>query len=63
MSERKGMSAIFKKKGKKGQNILKCGQKCKKIENVFKKGSLMRATIACVEQLEYTLMTELFLRK
>ena len=57
------MSAIFKKKGKKGQNIWKCGQKCKKFENIFKKGSLMRATIAYMEQLEYALMTELFLRK
>ena len=54
------MRAIFQKKGKKkvknGQNIKKFGQKCTKFENIFKKGSLMFATIACMKQLEYALL-------
>ena len=53
--ESKGMRAIFHEKGKKGQNIWKFGQKCTRFENILKKGSLMRATIACMKQLEYTL--------
>ena len=32
------MRAIFQKKGKKGQNIRKFGQKCTKFENILKKG-------------------------
>ena len=35
--ERKDMHAIFQKKGEKGQNILKFGQKCTKFENILKK--------------------------
>ena len=38
--ESKGMLAIFqKKKGKKGQNILKFGQKCKKTKVILKKAA------------------------
>ena len=59
--ERKGMHAIFqkkgKKKGKKGQNIWKFGQNCTQFENILKKASLMRATITCIKQLEYALAT------
>ena len=51
------MRTIFQKKGQKGQNIWKFGQKCAKSESVLKKGSLMRATIACMKQLEYALNT------
>ena len=36
--ESKGMRAIFQKKGKKGQEIKKLGQKYIKVENVVKKG-------------------------
>ena len=49
------------KKGKKGQNIWKFGQKCTKFENIFKKGSLMRAIILCIKQLEYALRCDLFM--
>ena len=56
--ESKGMRAIFQKKGKKGQNIWKFGQKCTKFENILKKGSLMRATIVCMKQVEYALILE-----
>ena len=55
--ESKGMGAIFQKKGKKGQNILKFWQKCTKLQNILKKGSLMRATIAHMKQLELALPT------
>ena len=57
--EGKGMRAIFQKKGKKwqkGRNIWKFERKCTKFENILKKGSLMRATIACMKQLEYALL-------
>ena len=37
----------------KGQN--KILGKCTKFENILKKDSLMRATIACMKQLEYAL--------
>ena len=50
--ESKGMRAIFQKKGKKGYNIWKFGQKCTKFENILKNGSLTRA---CMKQLEYAL--------
>ena len=46
------------KKGKKWQKCLKFGQKSTKFENVLEKGSLMRATIACMKQLEYALNIE-----
>ena len=57
--ESKGMREIFQKKGKKkkgnkGQNIQKFWQKRTKFENILK-GSLMRATIARMKQLEYAL--------
>ena len=58
--ESKGMRAIFQKKGKKGQEIWKFGQKCTKLENILKKGSLMRATIAHMKQLEYALFRFFF---
>ena len=46
---------ISQKKSKKGQNIREFGQNCTKFENISKKGSLMRATIARTKQLEYPL--------
>ena len=52
----KGMLAIFEKKGKKGQNIWKFGQKCTKFENILKKGSPMHATITHIKELEYALI-------
>ena len=58
--ESKGMLAIFQKKGKKGQNIWKFGQKCTTFDNILKKGSLMRATIACMKLLEHTLFIDIF---
>ena len=45
-----------KKKGKKGQNIWKFWKKCTKFEYILKKGSLMRATLACMKQLEYAMI-------
>ena len=63
--ERKGIHAIFQKKGEKratkGQNIWKFGQKCTKFENILKKGSLMCLTITCKKQLEYALLKETLL--
>ena len=57
--ESKGMRAIFQKKKKtkkqKRPNIWKFEQKCTKFENILKKGSLMRVTIARMKQLEYAL--------
>ena len=35
------MRAISQKKGKKGHNIWKLGQKCTKFGNILKKGSLV----------------------
>ena len=51
------MRAIIQKKGKKGQNIWKFGQKCIKFENILKMGSLVQATIPCMKQLEYVLVS------
>ena len=51
-----GRACDFSEKGgKKGQNIWKFGQKCIKFENIFRKGSLMPGTIACMKQQDYTL--------
>ena len=53
------MRAIFQNKGKKGQktqNIWKFGQKYAIFENALKKGSLMRAAIACMKELEYAML-------
>ena len=44
------------KKGKKGQNIWKFWEKCTKFEYILKKGSLMRAALACMKQLEYAMI-------
>ena len=49
--------AYFRKQGhgcdflEKGKNSWKFGQKCTKFENIFKNSSLMRATIACMKEL------------
>ena len=61
--ERKGMRAIFQKKRKKGQKKgkIKFWQKCTKFENILKKGSLMRAIIARMKQLEYVLSSDWFI--
>ena len=40
------------KKGKKEQNIKRFGQKCRKFENILKKGSLTCASIKCMKQLD-----------
>ena len=70
--ERKGMHVIFqknseKKRLKKVGNIWKFGQECTKFENIFKKGSLMCATIAIVKQLQwvtkYLRLTQVFIWK
>ena len=57
--QRKGMHVIFQKKdkkilkkGKKGQNIWKFGQKCTKFENILKKGTWLCAIIALNKVLE-----------
>ena len=55
MLENKGMRAIFQKKGKERIKYLKLWAKCIKFENILKKGSLMRANIACMKQLEHAL--------
>ena len=49
----------FFRKGKKGQNTWKFGQKCTKFDNILKKGSLMRVAIIHMKQLEYALHTKL----
>ena len=40
------------KKGEKGQNIWKFGQKSTKFENILKKGRWLHAIIACNQLLE-----------
>ena len=57
--EGKGLRAILQingkkmlKKGKKGQNIWKFGQKCTKFENILKKGRWLSAIIARNKLLE-----------
>ena len=56
--ESKGMRAIFQKKsknvkkGKKGQNIWKFGQKFGKFKNILKKSRWLRAIIARNKLLE-----------
>ena len=45
------------KKGKKGQNIWKFGQKRTKFENILKKDSLVRVIIVRMKQLEYALVS------
>ena len=47
--ESMGMRATFQKKGKKGQNIWKFGQKCTKFENILEKGKWLCAIIALIE--------------
>ena len=47
----------FSGKGLKREKYFKTWQKCKKFENILKKGSLMRATIACMKQLEYAFIS------
>ena len=59
--ESKSMREIFQKRSKKRAErakYLKFGQKCIKSENISKRGSLMRATIACMRQLEYAAVEE-----
>ena len=48
-SRKYGMHLIFQKNSKKRQNIWKFGQKFTKFKNVFKKGTLMRATITSMK--------------
>ena len=64
MLESKVMRAIFQKKGKKmlkkgtkGQNIWKFGQKCIKFENMLKKGRWFCVIIARNKLLEKALRT------
>ena len=70
--ENKGMHAIFQKKGKespkkmlkkggKGQNIWKFGQKYTKFENILKKGRWLSATIRQNKLLENALHIKLFI--
>ena len=64
LSVSRGIRAYCRKKGhkwdfsEKGQNIVKLGQKCTKFENILKKGSLIRANVACMKQPEYALVIE-----
>ena len=51
--ESKGLRAAFQRKGQKRAKYLKIWAKMSKFENILKKGSLVRATIACMKQLEY----------
>ena len=46
------MHAISQKKGKKGGNIWKFGQKSTKFEKILKKGRWLHAIIACNKLLE-----------
>ena len=46
------MCAIFQKKGKKGQNIWKFGQKYTKFENILKNGKWLCVIIAHNKLLE-----------
>ena len=46
---------IFQKKGRKREKKDKIFEKCAKSENILKNGSLMRATISSMKQLEYAL--------
>ena len=46
---------IFQKKGRKREKKDKIFERSAKSENILKKGSLMRATISSMEQLEYAL--------
>ena len=55
------MRAIFQKKAKNRAKYLEISAKMYKFEKIFKKGSLMRATIVCVKQLEYALLIVLLL--
>ena len=54
------MHAIFQKKGKKGKSIQKLEQKGTKFENILKKGSWLRAIIACNKLPEQALVCDLF---
>ena len=45
----------FPEKRQKRAKFIKIGQNCTKLENIFKSGSLMPATMACMKQLEYAL--------
>ena len=47
--ESKGLRAAFQRKGQKRAKYLKIWAKMSKFENILKKGSLVRATIACIE--------------
>ena len=47
----------FSGKGLKRAKYFKTWQKYKKFENILKKGSLMRVTIACMKQLEYAFIS------
>ena len=57
------MHAIFQKMDQRVKMYLKkknvfgnLGKNVQKFENIFKKGSLMRVTIACMKQIEYALI-------
>ena len=58
--ESKGMRAIFQKKGKKGQNIWKFGQKYTKFQSLLKKGRWLRAIITRNKLLEKSHLVEIF---
>ena len=53
--ESKDMCMIFLEKGKKGQHIWTFGQRCKKFENILKKGKWLRAIISRNKLLEKVL--------
>ena len=53
--ESKSMRVIFKKRVKKGKIFENLGKNGQNFENILQKGSLMRATIACMKLREYAL--------
>ena len=55
-SRKLGHACNFSEKGQNRVKYLKISAKMYKFEKIFKKGSLMRATIVCVKQLEYALL-------
>ena len=58
--ERIGMHMNFQKKKPKIAKYLKIWANCAKSEDILKKGSVMRATIAHMKQLEYALIYVIF---
>ena len=55
--ESKSMHAIFQKKGQqKGKLIESLRKNAQNFETILQKGSLLRATVTCMKQLEHALI-------